>query len=270
MRFFSAQGKENDAVAAARQVVAADSGNLEAARMVARSSLKSGDLASTFSNFALVLRKEPGDAEALNVIGRYAYSAYDINKFRAVLKRLAGLPPAAASIHEPDLIVATGRIDTAVDRYYAVEENVKDNPALALKIGRIAVMRHSTPIAELEFKRLQETDPNYGLHILKAYLAASAGVRNDADSELKAALAASRPGDDYWTNVAEINVISGNSAAVLPALQRAVERKEPTVSYILSNPLFQFLRTDPEYQKLRQKMVEQQNEIRTALAGVPL
>jgi tetratricopeptide (TPR) repeat protein len=269
MRFFTAQGKENDAMTAARKVLAAAPENVEAARTVARISLKSGDLASTFTSFAVILRKEPADIEALNVFGRYACSANDTAKFNAVLRRLSAVP-SVASIHEPDLILATGKIDTAVEKYYAIEERVQNNPALALKIGRIAVLRHSASIAELELKKLQEIDPHYGLHILKAYLAAQGGSRADADSELKAALAASRPGDDYWTNVAEIAVISGNGAGVLPALQHAADRKEPTASYVLSNPLFNFLLTDPEYQKLREKFVAQQNEVRTALAGVSL
>ncbi len=269
VRFFTAQGKENDAMAAARQVLAAAPENVEAARTVARISLKSGDLASAFANFDVILRKDPADIEALNVFGRYAYSANDTAKFNAVLRRLSAVP-SVASIHEPDLILATGKFDTAVEKYYAVEERVQNNPALALKIGRIAVLRHSASIAELELKKLQEIDPHYGLHILKAYLAAQGGSRADADNELKAALAASRPGDDYWTNVAEIAVISGNSAGVLPALQHAADRKEPTASYVLSNPLFNFLLTDPEYQKLREKFLAQQNEVRTALAGVSL
>ena len=166
--------------------------------------------------------------------------------------------------------MANGKIDDAVQNYYTVEEKVQNNPALALKIGKLAVLRHSTSIAELELKKLQESDPNYGLHILKAYLAAQSGAKADADNELKAALAGSKPGDDYFTNVAEVAVISGDSKGVLDALQKAAARKEPTSSYILSNPLFAFLQSDPDYQKLREQIVAQQNEVRTALASVPL
>ncbi|HMC23225.1 MAG TPA: hypothetical protein VKL19_15335, partial [Thermoanaerobaculia bacterium] len=257
------------AVAAAKQVFAADAANLEAARMIARSGLKTGDLPSALNGYGAILRKDPSDLEALNVVGKYAWSAGDNAKFNAALQRLSSAP-SASSIHEPDLLLAAGKIDTAVQNYYTVEEKVQNNPALALKIGKIAVLRHSIPIAELELKKLQESDPNYGLHILKAYLAAQSGAKADADNELKAALAGSKPGDDYFTNVAEIAVISGDSKGVLEALQKAAARKEPTASYVLSNPLFGFLQTDPDYQKLRQEIVAQQNEIRTALAGVPL
>ncbi len=269
MRFFTAQGKGADAVTAARAVLAADPANVEAARPVARASLSSGDLASAFSSYAVVLKKDPNDIEALNVLGRYAYSANDVAKFNAVLHRLASQPLAAA-IHEPDLLMAAGKIDSAVQSYYTVEEKVQNNPALALKIGRIAMLRHSMPIAELELKKLQESDPNYGLHILKAYMAAQSGAKADADNELKVALAASKAGDDYWTNVAEVAVITGDTPGVLDALKRASARKEPTAAYILSSPLFGFLANDPQFQALREQIAAQQNEIRTALAAIPL
>jgi tetratricopeptide (TPR) repeat protein len=256
-------------VNAARQVVASDPTNLEAARMVARSGLKTGDLATALNTYAAILKRNPADIEALNVIGRYAYSANDKDKFAAALQRLS-VDPAGAIIHEPDLLLASGKIDSAAQGYYTVEEKVQNNPSLALKIGKCAVLRHSTPMAELELKKLQDNDPNYGLHILKAYIAASAGQKADADTELKAALPASKPGDDYWTTVAEVAVISGDSPSVLDALKKAVERKEPTASYILSNPLFAYLQGEADFQGLRQQLVAQQNEVRTALAGVTL
>jgi tetratricopeptide (TPR) repeat protein len=269
MHYYAAHGKDAESVAAAKQVLGNDPTNLEAARMVARSGLRTGDLATAINTFAAILKRNPADIEALNVIGRYAYSANDSAKFAAVLQRLSA-DPAAAIIHEPDLLLASGRIDNAAQAYYTVEEKVQNNPSLALKIGKCAVLRHSTPMAELEVKKLQDSDPNYGLHILKAYIAASAGAKADAVTELKAALPASRPGDDYWTTVAEVAVISGDSPGVLEALKKAVQRKEPTASYILSNPLFAYLQSEADFQGLRQQLVAQQNEVRTALAGVTL
>ena len=65
-------------------------------------------------------------------------------------------------------------------------------------------------------------------------------------------------------------MITGDTKGVLDALQKAAARKEPTSSYILSNPLFGFLQSDPDYQKLREQIVAQQNEVRTALASVQL
>ena len=269
MHYFAAQGKEAEANAAAKVVATADPTNLEAERMVARYALKTGDLTTALNTFAAILKRNPADMEALNVIGRYAYSANDSAKFAAALQRLSAEPDGAI-IHEPDLLLASGKIDTAVQAYYTVEEKVKNNPALALKIGKCAVLRHSTEMAQEELKKLQDTDPNYGLHILKAYIAASSGQKADATAELTAALPASKPGDDYWTTVAEVAVISGDSPAVLDALKKAVERKEPTASYILSNPLFAYLQSEADFQGLRQQLVAQQNEVRTALAGVTL
>ena len=269
MHFFAAHGKDADAVQAAKQVLAADSSNLEAAGIVARTGLKTGDLTSAIGGYAAILRKDPSNVEALNILGRYAWSASDTPKFNAVLKKLSSAP-AAASIQAPDLLLSAGRFDDAVQNYYTVEEKVQNNPALALKIGKIAVLRHSTPIADIEVKKLQESDPNYGLHILKAYIAAQGGAKAEADAELQAALAGSKPGDDYFTNVAEVAVITGDTKGVLDALQKAVARKEPTSSYILSNPLFAFLQSDADYQTLRAQMIAQQNEVRTALASVPL
>ena len=269
MRFFAARGKDADAVGAAKQILAADSSNLEAAGIVARTGLRTGDLTAAIGGYGAILKKDPSNVEALNVLGRYAWSAADTQKFNAALQRLSS-SPSGASIQAPDLLLSAGRFDDAVSNYYTVEEKVQNNPALALKIGKLAVLRHSAQIADIELKKLQESDPNYGFHILKAYMAAQAGSKTESDAELQMALAGSKPGDDYFTSVAEVAVITGDTKGVLEALQKAVGRKEPTSSYILSNPLFAFLRSDADYQTLRGQIVAQQNEVRTALASVPI
>lgn len=269
MRFFTSQNKPVDAVEAAKHVLAAQPDNIDAARMVARTSLSTGDLASAFRGYGAIVRKNPHDAEALNAIGKYAVAVSDIQKVSAVLKHLATMP-AAAEVHEPDVLLAAGRIDAAIDKYYAIEERTPNNPALCLKIGRVAVLRHSASIAELELKKLQDSDPLYGVHILKAYLAAQSGNAADASVELKSALGASTPGDDYWTAAAEVAAIAGNTDGILDALERAAIRKEPSGSYILNDPLFSFLENDPKYQKIRESLLAEQNEIRSALAAVSL
>jgi tetratricopeptide (TPR) repeat protein len=269
MKFFTDQKKPVDAVDAAKHVLAAQPDNLDAARMVARTSLSTGDLGAAFTGYAAILRKNPDDAEALNAVGRYAVAAGDIPKLSAVLKRLKSAP-AKAEVHEPDALLAAGRIDQAVDRYYTVEESVPNNPALSLKIGRIAVLRHSMPIAELELKKLETSDPLYGLHILKAYLAAQSGNKAGAEEELRTALNASTPGDDYWTCVAEVQALAGNTTGILDALERAAMRKEPSAAYVMNDPLFSFLESDPRFQKIKESFLAQQNEIRSALATVSL
>ena len=92
----------------------------------------------------------------------------------------------------------------------------------------------------------------------------------DAEGELKSALAASKPGDEYFTSVAEIRAMGGDAKGVMEALATALQRKEPTASYVLLNPLFAFLQSEPEFQKMRDQFQAQQQEIRTLLEQIPL
>jgi hypothetical protein len=270
MRFFAAKGKDADAVAAARQIMTLDPSNLEAARMTARAGLKAGDAGSVIAGYAAVLKSERSNIEALNVIGRYAMAANDAPKFNAILARLASSPDSAG-IHTPDLLLSAGRLDAAVERYYDAERATPNNAALALKIGRLAVLRHSKEMADSEVKKLEQLKSDYGAHLLKAYLAAEAGARAEADIELKAAEALSQPGDDYWTSVAEVAAIGGNVGGALDALERAAERNEPTAGYVLTNRLLaSLLASEPRYLKVRERFAARQNEIRAALANVAL
>ncbi len=268
LHFFDAKGKEADAVAAAKEIVVLDPANMDAARRVARASLAGGDLPSAFSAYAGVLQHDRSDAEALNILGRYALAAGDNARFTAAISRIGNSD--SSTLHLPDTLVATGHINDAADKYYDVEQKMPHNPSLALKIGRIAVLRHSTEIADLELKKLETMDPAYGAHMLKAYLAAQSGNKAAAAEELKTASAAPKMGDDYWTSLAEIAAIGGDPRGVDDALERAAARKEPTASYVLANPLFGFMQSDARFLKIREKLTAQQNEIRSALAGVTL
>jgi hypothetical protein len=267
-RFFDAKGNANESVAAAKQIIALDPTNIDAARRVARASLGAGDLAPAFNAYAAILQRQPADTEALNMVGRYALAAGDNARFSAAINRLGSSD--AAAVHTPDALVASGHIDSAAGKYYEVEQLMPHNAALSLKIGRIAVLRHSNEIANLELTKLQQLDPNYGTHILKAYLAAGAGDKAGASAELKLAEAASHPGDDYWTSAADIAAMNGDARGVSDALERAAARKEPTASYILASPLFGFLQSDGRFLKIREKLIAQQSEIRAALAPVKM
>jgi hypothetical protein len=267
-RFFDAKGKDADAVAAAKMIIVLDPANMDASRRVARASLSAGDLTSTFATYAAVLQHDRDDTDALNTIGRYALAAGDNDRFTAALKRLG--TSDAGALHGPDALVASGRIDSAAEKYYDDEQRMPRNVSLALKIGRIAVLRHSTDMAALELKKLEQSDPTYGAHILKAYLAAQSGNKAASASELKAAEPASKAGDDYWTSVADVAAMNGDARGVNDALDRAAARKEPTASYVLSNPLFGFLQSDARFLKMREKLAAQQNEIRAALAAVTM
>jgi hypothetical protein len=140
---------------------------------------------------------------------------------------------------------------------------------LSLQIGRLSVLRHSVEMGELEQKKLAQSDPLFGYHMLGAYIAAEKRDRPVALQELQAALAASSPGDDAYTSAAEVYAILADNPRVIEALGRAAARKEPTAAYILANPLFRYLTSDPQFEKITQSLTAEQAEIRTALQHVP-
>ena len=267
MRFFDKQGKERDALDAAKRVASLEPSNADAARTIARAGIRAGDLGTGLAAYATVLHKVPNDLEALNTIGRYACAVPDAAKFGTIVGRVS--QPFAA-VQTPDLLLASGRIDEAASKFYELERQTPSNTAIALKIGRMAVLRHSTEIAEIEVKKLQDSDPLYGYHVLKAYVAAAKNDRAGAANELKTAQTASVAGDDFWTCAAEVAAISGDARGTLDALERAAARKEPTASYILANPLFRFLANEPRFAKVREALTAERNEIRAALANIAL
>jgi tetratricopeptide (TPR) repeat protein len=270
MQWFESRGDVRDALESAKQVMALEPGNGEVARKVALASLATGDVVTALNAYNVILRANPHDPEALNTIAHYALAAGDTQRFTAMLGKFSGIPAQHIEVHEPDLLVAAGHLDAAIDKYYDIEVNVPNNPALSLKIGRIAVLRHTMPVAELELGKLQQSDPTYGYHLLKAYVAAQQHSRADAENELRAAREGSRPGDDYWTSTAEVYVLLGEPANVINALEKAAERREPTASYILASPLFGFLGSEARFQKVRETIAARQAEMRDALAHVTL
>ncbi len=269
MSFFEKTQKPEDALAAARQVATLDPANLDASRKVARAALATGDLQQAFAYYALVLKREPNDLEALNHAAHYATSIADSARFTATLGRLAKLEPLRVAAHEPDMLTASGRIDAAIQRYYTIEEEVPNNPVLSLKIGRLAVLRHSLPIAEIELKKLEQSDPLYGHPMLSAYIAAENQDRTTTMQALDQALTVAAPGDGSWTCAAEIHAILADTAGVLGSLEKAAQRKEPTAAYVMAHPLFRYLANDPRFQKIHETLTAQQAETRAALAQLP-
>jgi predicted Zn-dependent protease len=265
MRFFASEGKNADAIEAAKRVVLLDPTNTDAAHTVVSASLTAGDLATAFNAYGAILKKDPKNAEALNTLGRYALAAGDTQDFG---KCLARVKADQATIHEPDVLLAGGRIDAAADKYYDVKAKSPGNVALSLKIGRLSVLRHGMQIAEDELKNQQSADPKFGAHILKAYLFAQSGNRPAAMSEMETAKAASKPGDEYYTYLAEVSALAGDPKGTVDALENAANRKEPTAAYVLANPLFTFLQSDARFNKVREKMTAGQGEIRAALGTV--
>lgn len=270
MRFYGDANKIPEAIAAGKRVVALDPTNVDVSRSLARMALSVGELNAAFSGYAAILRHNPGDIEALTHVARYAASVADGERFTKAMNRLSKVPAQLVPVHAPDLLVAAGNMEMAVDRYYDIEANVPNNAALSLKIGRIAVLRRSLPIAELELKKLEQSDREYGYHLLKAYIEATRRSQTAAEEELDRAAGASAPGDDFWTSAAEVYVILGQNDLVLQALEKAAARKEPTANYILTSPLFSYLRNEARYQSVRSALAAQQGEVRSALAQVTL
>ncbi|HEV8435632.1 MAG TPA: protein kinase, partial [Thermoanaerobaculia bacterium] len=270
MNFFASRGNDKDALAAAKQVLTLSPANVDAARRVARGSLAGGDVPSALTAYGVVLKHSTNDAEALNTIGKYAYSANDAQHFDAAVRRLDRVSLGDSSIHAPDLLLAAGKYEDAAQKYYDIEVNTPNNVALALKIGRIAVLRHTPDIAKIELDKLQKTDPNYGYHLLQAYIAAGQNARGEAEAQLKEARKGEHPGDDYWTSTAEVYAMLGDPKNVITALESAEDRREPTISYVLADPLFTFLTSDAKYQAVRSALTSRQNEIRAALAQIAM
>jgi Tfp pilus assembly protein PilF len=268
MQFYADAGKQDQALAAAKQVALLDPRNVDAARRVARASLDRGELQQAFAFYKLVLDREPNDAESLNLVARYAVSANDTARFNATLARLKRLPPLQVTAHEPDLLASAGRLGVAADKYYEVASNGGGNAALALKTGRLYILRHTLTLAEEELKKLADSDPLYGYPMLKAYIAAENRNAAEAKKELEKALTASEPGDESWTCAAEVHAILNETGAVLSSLEKAAARKEPSAAYVLANPLFRYLASEPRFQKVRADLTAQQDEVRRALAAV--
>jgi serine/threonine protein kinase/tetratricopeptide (TPR) repeat protein len=273
MRVYSERRDLRRAADYAREVLRHDAGNVGALALMARFSAAAGDPASSIGYWNLTLENDPRNVAAINALGRYALAGTDAAIFQRALARLREAGAGnRGELHEPDLLVASGKIDAAVEKYYDVELREPENPALSLVIGRFAVLRHSTAIADIELKKLERLDPAYATHILAAYIAAQGGQKGRAASELEQAAraAAMGGGGDLHTSAAEIAAMTGDGRAVVTSLQKALDESEPTAGYILSDPLFVYLRSDPAFQAVRDALVAQQEAIRSALQRVKL
>jgi class 3 adenylate cyclase len=270
LRVFRAAGNDKDAAAAAAQVLTMQPSRTDALEMLARWNQANGDIGTSLGYWKLVLQNVPNDVDALNTIGHYAVAVNDVERFNAIIKRVAPLPLAKVTVHAPDILLARARVEAAINLYYDVEVHDPNNPALALKIGRLSVLRHTLPIADLELEKLSRLDPDYGYHLLKAYLATTRQSRAEAEAELKAAKAASKTGDDYYSSAAEVYAMLADDRMAVASLEIASQRKEPTISWLLSNPLFNYLQNDPAFQKVAAKLQADREEIQAALAQIPL
>lgn len=229
----------------------------------------SGRVADAVPQVETLLKADPGDADALFNVARLSLSALDEDRFRKAATRHA----AAAGkrhFHDADLALAQGKIDAAARSYYEAERADPQNPALALKIGRIAVLRHSMTMAELQLEKLRKLDPRYGYPLLQAYIAAEKRLPDEAEKNLQQARAAATWKDDPMTSSAEIYAILSQHAKVMESLRAMASQGEATLTYTLSNPLLRYLEVEAEYQTLRAELEVKRAELRSALQQLDL
>ncbi len=263
-----AAGNDEEALAAIRKAVALSPDDLTLARRVGRWELEGGNPADALDSFAAILKLQPGDIESMRAIGFHAVSVADEPKFNAALQSLSVVPDDQRELHDGDLLAANGRINQAVDRYYEIEKQTPNDPALAFKIGRIAVLRRSMEIANLEMEKLSRLRAPFHAPMLRAYIAAEKGDREEAEAALLEAERNATWSSAYNTYAAEVYTVLDQTGKVLPALRRAVGRGEPTLQMIETNPLFRFLQGDAGYQSLTREVDEKKAAIVGKLSSI--
>lgn len=244
--------------------------NLEVRRKLVDLLAQQRDLPAAGPHLAALVAGDDRSRKTLATIARMALAAGDADLFTKAERTIRTSQTTGAVVHAPDIVAARGRFDTAVQLYYAIEQIDPANKVLALKIGRLAILRRSPAVADSELQKLQKLDPDYGFHLLSAYIAAE--KRDVAGAEREIALArANAPADaEIETAAAEIYAILSQHSRVMRALRKANERNEPTYAYILANPLFAYLRDDPSFAKSRADIEKKRDAIASAISQIRL
>lgn len=252
----------------AAAALAIDPRNLDVRERLAKWKLQAGATVEGLELYKSVLRERPSNTDALNAVGLNALAIGDETLFRAVMNRLASAPKGTVMVHEPDLVLARGSIDNGAIQLIDLEPSDPNNKSLALKIGRFAVLRRMMTVADIEVKKLQVLSPDYGYHILNAYILAERGQGGEATAALNRAQVSAAWHEQPYTASAEVYAMLGNSRGVLDSLEVAVKNGEPTGTYVLNNPLFRYLRTDARFRRIEASIQARQLAIRNALADV--
>ena len=106
--------------------------------------------------------------------------------------------------------------------------------------------------------------------MMRAYIDANEGNAEAAEVALKQAEELAGPLDPLYTASAEVYLLLNRQTQVLDALNKATERSEPTHEYILSNPIFGYLSSDPRFRTVLQKIGDQRTRISAALDNIEL
>ncbi|HEY5609597.1 MAG TPA: hypothetical protein VIL97_00205, partial [Thermoanaerobaculia bacterium] len=268
LELFEASNDRAAAITSAAKILELDSKRTDIARKLWRWQLESGNPAGAIAATRIILANNPSDEEALATIGRYALGANDAVLFNKVVTKLRRM--GRDDLHEADLLFAAGRIEPAASKYYELVGGDPQNAALALKTGRISVLRRAVSLAELELKKLETLDPAFGYHLLKAYVAAEGRDRGSAEAELKIAESAAPFGASFYTEAAEVYAVLGDPQKLMENLQKAVARGEPTQTHILSSPLFKFLEDEDDgtFQSMKSAIQDQRRAVAASLAGL--
>ncbi|MBW3670465.1 MAG: hypothetical protein KY432_02200 [Acidobacteria bacterium] len=236
-------------------------GRTDLARELGKRELEEGTLIGGVEAFARVRTEDPEDEEATRILALAALAAHQPERFQQI---------AATSrdprLHPADVQVTEGEINEAVRKYYETQAQAPDNPYLSFKVGRIAVLRRSPQIAQIEIERLESQGAEPQRSFLRALIAADEGRTSDAEEALTDALDGSEWSDSPWFHAAEVHAILQNASRTLAAIERSVERREPMMHAVATNPLFGYLKNEPRFREAVRQVLLHQRAIGASLA----
>ncbi len=236
-------------------------GREDLARQLGRRELAEGTLAGAVEAFARVSAEKPGDDEAARVLALAALASHQNERFQHWASSVDD-----PRIHPADVQVTEGAVNQAVKKYYETEKQVSDNPYLSFKIGRIAVLRRSPQIAQIEIDKLNAQGVEPQRSFLRAYIAADEGNRAEAEAALAEALENASWADSPSFHAAEVRAILRDAPRTLSAIEQSVERREPMMHAITTNPLFGYLVNESRFREATRKLLEYQRNIGASLA----
>lgn len=231
------------------------------ARELGKRELEEGTLVGAVEAFARVRTEDPEDEEAARILALAALAAHEPERFQQIASTSSD-----PRLHPADVQVTEGGIHEAVKRYYETQAQAPDNPYLSFKVGRIAVLRRSPQIAQIEIDRLDSQAAEPQRSFLRAYIAADEGRAPDAEEALIEALDRSQWSDSPSFHVAEVHAILRNAQSTLAAIERSVERREPMMHAIATNPLFGYLTNEPRFREAVRQILLHQRAVGASLA----
>jgi hypothetical protein len=255
-------GDARRAAELAERLARLEPANAPLQRRMALARLADGDPAGAIRFADAVLLVSPGDTEALSILGRFAASTGNEPAFQKIA-RMATAPESR--VHAPDILLAANRLERAAPLYYEIEEQQPSNAALVLKIGRIAALRESREMAQLQLDKLRSLSPDYGAPLLEAYIKAKSGNVREIGALLRTAEASAGPLDDFYSCAAEIWALNGERVRVVESLEKAAARSEGMTHSILLRKPFFYLGYDARSTRVMERLERQKGEIDAAL-----